>query len=135
MLIARFFSRALLIIAVVGVTASAHGADLPAAPAFDGWTVKSDNVVPAKDIAPIAKRLGANITALRNTVYDVAGKRIQINVIVVADASDGDKVVASLTQMKPAWSVLRRGTTIYEFVGQNDAIDLMKKAREQLASR
>ena len=145
MITAKLLRIALLIsvVAVIAPLAHAKPGDAPSggtaapppAPSFDGWTVKADGVASPESIVPIAKRLGAKISALRNVIYEVGWKRIQINVLLVADGADADAAVASLTKMKPAWSIVRKGTTLYEFVGKNDAIDAMKKASEQLSAR
>jgi hypothetical protein len=105
----------------------------PAAPTFDGWTVKSDDVIPAAKVAEIAKKLGGKLISLRNTVYDVKGEKVQVNVMAAADAGEADKLVASLTKNKAAWSVVRKGTTIYEFVGGPKANDVIKKASATLS--
>ena len=107
--------------------------ELPAAPAFDGWVVKSDTVVSAEKTAGIAKKLGGKISALRNVIYDVGGKKVQVNVLVASDAAEGDKLVASLSKEKASWSVARKGNVVYELVGKNDVLDEMKKAHDTLA--
>jgi hypothetical protein len=114
--------------------ATAPADALPAAPTFDGWTIKSDKVASKKEADKIAAKLGGKITALRNTVYDVSGKKVQINVIVASDDAAADKIFASLTKKKAEWSCARKGNVLYEFVGKNDAMDEMKKAHAQLSS-
>lgn len=104
----------------------------PAAAAFDGWTIKSDTVVPRKQITGIESKLGGKIKALRNVTYEVNGKKVQVNVIVPADATEADKLYGSLTKGKPEWAVARTPGAIYEFVGKNDAMEDMKKARATL---
>jgi hypothetical protein len=105
----------------------------PAAPTFEGWTVKSDDVIPQAKVAEIAKKLGGKISALRNTVYDVKGEKVQVNVMAAADAAEADKLIVSLTKNKAAWSCVRKGTTIYEFVGGPKATDVIKKASATLS--
>jgi hypothetical protein len=123
------------VVVSLAVAAAALAADEapPAAPTFDGWTVKTDDVIPAAKVAEISKKLGGKLTALRNTVYDVKGEKIQINVMAAADAAEADKLVAALTRNKAAWSVARKGTTIYEFVGGPKANDAIKKASATLS--
>jgi hypothetical protein len=105
----------------------------PPAPTIEGWTVKSDNVIPAAKTAEIAKKLGGKLTALRNTVYDVKGEKVQVNVMVAADAAEADKLVAAITKNKAPWSCVKKGTTVYELVGSNKAADAMKKASATLS--
>ncbi len=129
-------SRAAVVIALA-VAPNALAADdaPPPAPTFEGWTVKSDDVVAAAKTEQIAKKLGGKITALRNTVYDVKGEKIQVNVMTTPDAAEGDKLVAAITKNKAPWSCVRKGTTIYEFVGANSAVDAMKKASTTLSGK
>ena len=105
----------------------------PAAPTFEGWTVKSDEVISASKTAQISKKLGAKVTALRNTIYTVKGKKVQVNVMVAASDAEADKLVASLSKSKAPWSSVRKGITVYEFVGDNKASEEMKKASASLS--
>ena len=60
--------------------------------------------------------------ALRNTIYDVNGKRVQLNILVATDESNADKIMASIRKMKSDIALLRNGVVIYEFVGKNDVL-------------
>jgi hypothetical protein len=97
---------------------SAEG--LPPAPHFEGWAVKTDVVEPHARFAEIEGRLGGHIKALRNVVYGVDGKTVQVNIIVAEGAPEGEKIYKKLTSLKPAWACARKGEAIYEFVGEND---------------
>ena len=87
-----------------------------------GWNVESDVDVPSEQIDAIADKLGAKIESLRNTVYDVHGKRVQLNVIVAPDSDNADKLMVELRTMKSEEGLLQDGRTIYEFVGKNDIL-------------
>ena len=104
-----------------------------AAPAFDGWIVKTDAAVPREKIGEVEARLEGKIKSLRNVVYEVNGKKIQVNVIVPRDPMEADNIYRVLTNMKPAWATVRKGDVVYEFVGQNEAMDDIKKAHDKLA--
>ncbi len=65
----------------------------------------------------------------------MGGKSIQVNVIVAPDAGEADTLFHSLTKGKAAWAVARKGTVLYEFVGKNDTIDLIKKAHDKLTAQ
>jgi hypothetical protein len=100
-----------------------------------GWRVVSDEAIPAADITPVARKLGGEITALRNTVYDVGGKRVQLNLIVAADKANAESIRDALVALKPAEFVLRQGSTLFEFVGADDAIPAMRAGRAHLEGR
>ncbi len=113
-----------------------HGAaGVEAPPAPDHWTISSDvSFVPA-DIRPVAEALTANLTALRNTVYDVGGKRVQLNTIIAATSADADAVVAALVRLKPAEFAVRHDLIVYEFVGADDVLGEIRAARALLDRR
>jgi hypothetical protein len=106
----------------------------PPAPAFPGWVIKTDVAVSQEKIGDVESRLGGKIKALRNVVYEVNGRTVQVNVIVPRDATEADKLYGALTKMKPAWAVVRKGNVVYEFVGRNESMDDMKKAHDTLAA-
>ena len=109
--------------------------DAPAAPTMPShWKVTSDQSFAPADIQPVAQNLGGNIAALRNTVYDVNGKRVKLNTIVAADAASADKIMVALRGMKPADFLLRKGMTLYEFVVANDAIPEAREGKAHLQS-
>ncbi len=95
------------------IASVAIASEAPAAPDMPGgWKVVSDESYSAKDIGPIAQRLGGDIAALRNTVYEVDGKRVQLNLIVAADETSAVRIVDSLNAVKAKEFVLRKGQTI-----------------------
>lgn len=118
--IAVLFSS-LSLAAVATATGAPAAPDMPA-----GWRVIADETFSAQDIEPIARRLGGDIAALRNTVYDVGGRRVQLNLIVARDEANAERIVGSLYRMKSKEFVLKQGLTIYEFVGNNEAIPDMR---------
>ncbi len=125
-------------VAVVGAcseTTGASGAGAPPTPAMPAhWKVISDIDFAAADIEPVAQSLGAAVSALRNTTYDVGGKQVKLNTIVAATPTDADSIVAALGKMKPEEWFLRRGLLVYEFVGSNAAIPEMREGRALLDS-
>ena len=135
---ARFLGSFTLVVALFAVAAcsSSAGVEAPPAPTVpDHWTISSDvSFVPA-DIRPVAEALDANVTALRNTVYDVGGKRVQLNTIVAATSADADAVVAALVRVKPAEFAIRHDLIVYEFVGADDVLGEIRAARALLDRR
>jgi hypothetical protein len=109
---------------------AAQSVAAPAMPAH--WKITSDMSFSAADIEPVAARLGGAIAALRNTVYDVEGKRVQLNTIVATDKANADKIIASLRKMKSEESLFQRGLTIYEFVGPNDVLPQIRAGKAYL---
>ena len=108
----------------------------PPAPAMPaGWTVTSDFDVPADQTRSIARKLGVELTSLRNTVYDVEGNRVQLNVLIVPDAANADAAMNSLRSIKSEIALLRKGLVIYEFVGENDVLPLITAGRAHLKSQ
>lgn len=99
------------------------------------WEVASDILVPADQIRAMREKLGADITSVRNTTYDIDGKRVQLNVILVPDAADAENVMKKLRSMKTEEALLRRNLTIYEFVGRNDVLPLIAEGRKHLESK
>ena len=105
----------------------------PPAPTMPaGWSVTSDANIPAAQLPRIAETLGGNIVALRNTVYDVKGKRIQLNILVAADAANADAIMTSFKDIKPDEFLLRKDLIIYEFVGKDDAIPDMNAGKAHI---
>ena len=65
--------------------------EVPLAPVMPAhWTVTSDFQVPVEQVKEMSRKLGANLSNVRNTVYDVQGKRVQINVIVNPDSGNAE---------------------------------------------
>ena len=126
---------------VVGLTACAADSSetiskAPPAPEMPAdWKVVSDFDVPADQAKPIAKNLGVSLSSLRNTLYDVNGKSVQLNVIITADEANADKLMAKLKTMKGDVALLRKGLVVYEFVGKNDVLPLIAEGRKHLESK
>ena len=116
-----------------GTHASSKTPPAPEMPS--GWNVESDVDVPSEQIDAIADKLGAKIESLRNTVYDVYGKRVQLNVIVAPDSDNADKLMVELRTMKSEEGLLQDGRTIYEFVGKNDILPIIADGRRHLESQ
>jgi hypothetical protein len=115
---------------------NAFSGEAPAAPAMPPhWKVISDLPVPAAQVRAMSDRLGADLGGVRNTVYEVNGKRVQINVIVTPDSENAEKLMTRLKSMKTEAALLQKGLTVYEFVGQNDALPLIAEGRRHLEAR
>jgi hypothetical protein len=128
--------RAALAIAIAFALASAAAwAEAPAAPQMPShWHVAYDFEVPPDQVAAIEAKLGAEISALRNTAYDVRGKRVRINTIVAPDVESADALMRGLLRMKSELALLRKGLLIYEFVGTNDVLPEIREGRAHIAS-
>jgi hypothetical protein len=113
-------------------SASAAAPPTPAMPSH--WKVTSDIDFAAADIEPVARRLGGEISALRNTTYDVGGKQVKLNTIVAATDAAADSIMEALEAMKSEEAFVRRGRIIYEFVGANDVLPEIREGRALLVS-
>ncbi|MBI4236842.1 MAG: hypothetical protein HY696_00315 [Deltaproteobacteria bacterium] len=96
------------------------------------WKVISDHPAPAAEVKTIGLQLHAALRSVRNTIYEVNGRRVQLNVIVAADTGNAEKLLTTLKTMKTADSLLRKGGTVYEFVGPNDVLPLILEGRKHL---
>ncbi len=126
---------ALCLFASLLCSANARSGEAPPAPEMPAhWKAISDFEVPMEQVKTMGNKLGANIDSVRNTVYDVNGKRVQINVIVVPDSENAEKLMATLRSIKSEQALLQKGLVVYEFVGQNDALSVIEEGRRHLAS-
>jgi hypothetical protein len=118
---------------VTGACSKGQEAHPPPAPAMPaGWTVKQDVEASRKQIAEVEGRLEGRIKALRNTIYDANGHRVQLNVVVPVDGSEADKIYRILGNKKPPYAYARKADVLYELMGPNEATDEIKKGREAL---
>lgn len=114
---------------------SASSGETLAAPTMPAdWTVVSDVQVPAPQVQPMGADLGAELTSVRNTVYDVRGKRVQVNTIVAPDAANAEKLMTKMLTMKGEEALLLKDLTVYEFVGANDVLPEIAEGRQHLDS-
>ncbi len=105
----------------------------PPAPSMpDGWEVRSDEVIPRDAVEGVEQRLGGGIAALRNTVYDVDGRRVQLNVILAAGDQDASRIMEALRAMKTEEALLRHDRTIYEFMGDDEVLPAIRQGRAHL---
>jgi hypothetical protein len=115
---------------------NAFGGEVPPAPKMPShWKAISDFQVPAEQVKAMSTRLDVDLSSVRNTVYDVNGKRVQINVIVTPNPASAEKLMAKLRSMKAEEALLQKEETVYEFVGQNDVLPLIAEGRKHLDSR
>lgn len=107
------------------------GPPLPEMPAH--WQRVSDLQMPAEKVKEMSVKLGAHLTGVRNTIYSVNGKRVQLNVITLPDLRNAEKLMASLRSMKSDEALLQKGTIVYEFVGKNDVLPSIAEGRMHLS--
>ncbi|RJQ72299.1 MAG: hypothetical protein C4519_18605 [Desulfobacteraceae bacterium] len=111
------------------------GGQTPPAPKMPAhWKVVSDYPVPAEQVKAMSSKIGADLSGVRNTIYDVNGKRVQINVIVAADPGHAEKLMTYLRSMKAEDALLRKELVVYEFVGKNDVLAVIAEGRRHLNS-
>jgi metal-sulfur cluster biosynthetic enzyme len=112
---------------------NAIGGEIPQTPNMPShWKVVSDFQVPAEQVKAMSTKLGVDLTGVRNIVYDVNGKRVQINIIVTTDLCNAEKLMTKLRSMKAEEALLQKELTVYEFVGQNDILNLIAEGRKHL---
>jgi len=110
--------------------------EVPLAPEMPAhWTVTSDFRVPVEQVKKMSKKLGANLSNVRNTVYDVQGTRVQINVIVTPDSGNAEMLMTKLRSIKVEEALLRKDLIVYEFVGKNDVLRQVAEGRRPLDSK
>ena len=115
---------------------SPNGGKAPPAPEMPAdWKVVSDFQVPVGQVKPMSKKLAADISSVRNTVYEVNGKRVQLNVIITPDTGNAEKLMAKLMSMKSEQALLRKDLIVYEFVGENDVLPEIAEGRRHLDSK
>jgi hypothetical protein len=99
------------------------------------WKLITNFQVPAEQVKAMSSKLGAEFSSVRNIVYDVKGKRVQINVIVTPDTGNAEKLMTKLRSMKAEETLLQQGLSVYEFVGQNEALPMIAEGRKHLESK
>ena len=114
-------------------SSAALAGEAPPAPEMPAnWKIISDWSVPAQQVSAMSAKLGADLSSVRNTVYDVNGHRVQLNLIVTPDPANAAKLMNKLKSIKTEEALLRKGLAIYEFVGQNDALPAIAQGRKHL---
>ena len=98
------------------------------------WKVITDVQVHPDQVKAMSRKLGANLINVRNTIYDVRGKRIQINTIATGDSKNAEKLIIKLQSIKSEEAMLRKNLIIYEFVGKNDVLPIIAEGRKYLES-
>lgn len=109
-----------------------EGAPLPS-PVPWSWTVQNDLLVPSPKVATLGRKLGAELTGIRNTVFNVGeGRTVQINAIVAASEADGDKLFSVLSSQKSEEFLVRRDNVVYELVGPDLVLAELHEAARML---
>ena len=109
---------------------------VPATPIVPtGWKVLNDSNPShnEREFLEIEGRLKGRVKGMRVTTYEVEGKRVQLITIVPMSAAEGDKIYRILANTKQPWSYLRKGDTLYEFVGPTEAEKEITAAHDMLA--
>ena len=97
-----------------------------------GWEVVEDLQLHPSTVEQIGSKMDAELLGVRNTVYEVRGLRIKVNTLIAASPEDAEKVMDFFLSIKPKGGSLQRGTTIYEFVGNNEVNHLARQGRLHL---
>jgi hypothetical protein len=120
---------------------SGPAAELPAAEADlfknlpAGWKVVENRAVPKDQAAAIGQRLGAEVLSLSNTILDIQGTRLQVN-LIGCETPDGAKKVQQAIVAAHGGTAdcgLRTGAQVAEFLC--DDLRLIKKAHYVLGLR
>lgn len=96
------------------------------------WGVADDLQASSQDMSALATRMGAQLLGVRNTAFTVGEQRVQLNTIIAATPGDAESVMRYLLTIKTEEALLRRGTTIYEFVGPDAVLPLIRRGRQHL---
>lgn len=121
------------IAAVVAPVQAAEKADV----CFDrlppGWTIIRSFVAAQDQTAAIAKRLGAPIGKLSNTLLSVHGQQVQVNILESRNDAGATKLHAAVSRMKgdPAFCV-RKGRKVFEYTGTTTTVALATKVSYEL---
>ncbi len=110
-----------------------EGSPVPQMPSH--WKVITDLQVAAEQVKAMSSKLGTELSSVRNIVYDVKGKRVQINVIVTPDNGSAEKLMTKLRSMKAEEALLQQGLSVYEFVGENEVLPMIAEGRKHLQSK
>jgi hypothetical protein len=126
---------ALYLCAGILYAGSAMSSGAPALPSMPAhWKVVTDDLLQEQQVQTIGARLGADLNGVRNTTYAVNGKLVQLNVLAAADSNNAEKLMTALRSIKTEEALLRKGTVVYEFVGENDVLPLIMEGRSHLNS-
>jgi len=93
--------------------------------------INSTEISPEQTRA-IGKKLGGRIDRLTNSILQVHGRRIQVNVITSPDESNAQAILASLSKMKSFPFCVRNGRVVVEYVGKDIDAALATKTSYEL---
>ena len=98
----------------------------------EGCKVEKSFVVPRNQTAAISRKLGVRIRKLTNTVLEIDGERIQVNIISCFTETDAEKAYQAVLKAHGGFaaSVALDGKSVAEFVC--DDVNLIKRARDLL---
>jgi hypothetical protein len=85
-----------------------------------GLHLKSSKALSTEDLKVIGERLGGKIERLTQSVLQVHGSPIQVNVITAADELNATAIHSAISRLKPDAFSVRKEHVVIEYVG-NDA--------------
>ena len=99
------------------------------------WKVVRDPVLTPDQVAQVSANLGVDLSSLKNTDYEVEGKIVKLNTMVVSDEKAAKALMSKLRSGKPDEFLLRKGLTVYEFMCKDNAIPLAQAGRKHLEGK
>lgn len=68
----------------------------------------TDFQVPEEQIRAMSIKLDAELSSVRNIIYDVNAKRVRINVIITSDTGSAEKLMMKLRSKKAEEALLQK---------------------------
>ncbi len=83
-----------------------------------GLFLKSSMEVPAEQTKAIGKKLGGNLERLTNSVLQVHGQLIQVNVLTAVDEANATAIYRNLSNIKSFPFSIQKGNLVVEYIGK-----------------
>lgn len=131
-LVAFCLSLPICFACVVQTASAQESVEVPTPDMPVGWEVTEDFLVTQTELAQFSTAMGTTLVGARNTIFDVDGQTVQVNTVIVANEIDAEQVWTFMTNAKPEQFLLRRGLTVYEFVGTDAVLLLIEQGRQYL---
>jgi len=119
-------------VALLGACASPDTEPPPAPVMPAHWRVVEDVTFGEAERVRVSSRLGGRVAALRNTTYDVGGRRLKLNTIVADMPADAGQIESTFREHKSGEWFARRGRVLWEFVGDEEMLDEVRAGRARL---
>lgn len=97
-----------------------------------GLVVEKSTELPPDQVKAIAEKLGGDIERLTNSMLNVQGRKIQVNVIAARDESNATNILAALSKIKSYPFCMRKGQVVVEYVGKDIDAALATKTSYEL---